>query len=57
MLKSIGLFHTPKDWDELMAWIHAHNNEDKAHLTTAAAMAWNLSAKIVEDYLETKDNG
>ena len=57
MLKSIGLFHTPKDWDELMAWIHAHNDEDKAHLTTAAGMAWNLSAKIVEDYLETKDNG
>lgn len=52
MLKPIGLFHTPKDWDELMAWIHAHNDEDKAHLTTAAAMAWNLSAKIVEDYLE-----
>lgn len=52
MLKPIGLFHTPKDWDELMAWIHQHNKEDKAHLTTAAAMAWNLSAKIVEDYLE-----
>jgi hypothetical protein len=45
MLKPIGLFHTPKDWDELMAWIHLHNDEDKAHLTTAAAMAWNLAAK------------
>jgi len=45
MIKSIGLFHTPKDWDELMVWIHAHNDEDKAHLTTAAAMAWNLAAK------------
>jgi len=20
MLKPIGLFHTPKNWDELMAW-------------------------------------
>jgi hypothetical protein len=28
-----------------MAWIHLHNDEDKAHLTTAAAMAWNLAAK------------
>ena len=48
MLKPIGLFHTPKNWDELMAWIHAHNAEDRAHLTTAAAMAWNLAAKETE---------
>ena len=46
MLKQIGLFHTPKDWDELMAWIHQHNVEDRAHLTTAAAMAWNLASRI-----------
>ena len=52
MITPLNLFHTPEDWDELMAWIHQHNNKDKAHLTTAAAMAWNLSAKIVEDYLE-----
>ena len=56
MIKSIGLFHTPKDWDELMAWIHAHNDEDKAHLTTAAAMGWNLCANscatIIEGNLE-----
>ena len=45
MLKPIELFHTPKDWDELMAWIHAHNAEDRADLTTAAAMAWNLATK------------
>ena len=43
MLKRIGLFHTPKDWDELMAWIHQHNVEDRAHLTTAAGMALNLA--------------
>lgn len=49
MLKPIGLFHTPKDWDELMAWIHAHNAEDKAHLTTAAGMAWNLAVRITDD--------
>lgn len=45
MIKPINLFHTPKDWDELMAWIHAHNAEERAHLTTAAAMAWNLAFK------------
>lgn len=44
-IKPINLFHTPKDWDELMAWIHAHNAEERAHLTTAAAMAWNLAFK------------
>jgi|DEB0MinimDraft_6_1074348.scaffolds.fasta_scaffold20781_2 hypothetical protein len=55
MLKPINLFHTPKDWHELMTWIHAHNDEDKAHLTTAAAMGWNLCATIIEDYLETTD--
>jgi len=38
-----------------MTWIHAHNDEDKAHLTTAAAMGWNLCATIIEDYLETTD--
>ena len=50
-IKPIGLFHTPKDWDELMAWIHQHNVEDRAHLTTAAGMAWNLAFKEVCDLL------
>lgn len=48
MLKTINLFHTPKDWDELMAWIHQHNVEDRAHLTTAASMAWNLAVRITD---------
>ena len=48
MLKQIGLFHTPKDWDELMSWIHQHNAEDQAHLTTAAGMAWNLAVRITD---------
>lgn len=46
MIKSINLFNTPESWEELMKWIHAHSIEDRAHLTTAAAMAWNLAAKI-----------
>jgi hypothetical protein len=49
MIKSIGLFHTPEDWNELVVWIHKHSLEDRAHLTTAAAMAWNLAAKLTED--------
>lgn len=57
MITPLNLFHTPEDWDELMVWIHQHNDQDKAHLTADAAMAWNLSAKIVEDYLETENNG
>jgi len=50
-IKPISLFHIPKDWDELMAWIHQHNVEDRAHLTTAAGMAWNLAFKEVCDLL------
>lgn len=49
MIKSLGLFHTPKDWEELMDWIHAHSKEEVAHLTTAAAMAWNLAAAVIEE--------
>jgi len=49
MVKPINLFHTPNDWDEIMKWINAHNKEDIAHLTTAAAMAWNLAAKTIKE--------
>lgn len=43
MLKPMGLFHTPKDWDELMLWIESSATCDKTMLLTAAAMAWNLA--------------
>ena len=49
MIKPLGLFHTPENWDELMQWIYAHNSSDVVHLTTAAAMAWNLAAKLSEE--------
>ena len=39
-----NMFHTPKTWNELEAWIQAHNSEDRIHLYTAAMMAWNLAA-------------
>jgi hypothetical protein len=45
MLKPIGIFHTPKDWDELMLWIESSASCDKTMLLTAAGMAWNLAAK------------
>jgi hypothetical protein len=44
-IKSLGFFHTPKDWPELEAWIERHAPEDRAHIMTAACMAWNLAAK------------
>ena len=56
MIKPIGLFHTPKNWDELMEWIHAHTAEEKAHLTTAAAMAWNLAAAIIKENKDDRAN-
>ena len=49
MIKPIGLFHTPLDWEELMDWIHRHDESTRPHLTTAAAMAWNLAAAIIEE--------
>tara|TARA_R110000772_G_scaffold6483_1_gene22615 strand:+ start:539 stop:712 length:174 start_codon:yes stop_codon:yes gene_type:complete len=46
MIKPVNLFHTPHDWEELAKWIHLHPVEERAQLTTAAAMAWNLAAKV-----------
>lgn len=45
MLKPMGIFHTPKDWDELMLWIESSASCDKTMLLTAAGMAWNLATK------------
>jgi len=55
MLTEIGLFRTPEDWDEVMHWINLHNPEDRAHLVTAAAMSWNLAAKLTNPQKETED--
>lgn len=55
MLTEIGLFRTPEDWDEVMHWINQHNPEDRAHLVTAAAMSWNLAAKLTNPQKETED--
>ena len=45
-LTPVSLFHTPADMDELQSWIERHSPEDRAHLYTAAMMAWNLAAKL-----------
>jgi len=29
-----------------MTWINSHNPEDRAHLVTAAGMAWNLACEL-----------
>ncbi len=42
-IQPVELFHTPKRWDELEAWIKTHNPEERPHLYTAAMMAWNLA--------------
>ena len=49
MIKPIGIIHTPQSWDEIMKWIHAHSTEDRAHLVTAAGMAWNLASKAQKE--------
>lgn len=47
MIKPIGMFHTPRDWSELEAWVERHPPSDRAHLWTAAAMAWNMASLAV----------
>ncbi len=48
-LVAIGLVHTPKDWDELNAWIDRHARDERAHLMVAACMTWNLASKLVTE--------
>ena len=53
-IKSVELFHTPKNLDELIDWIERHSIEDRAHLWTVAGMTWNLAVSIANK--EEKDN-
>ena len=43
MLTPINLFATPDSWEKLQDWIERHPQEERAHLYTAACMAWNLA--------------
>ncbi len=51
-IKPIGLFNTPDSWSVIEQWIEAHPAEERAHLWTAAGMAWNLAASLQK---ETED--
>ena len=47
-IQPIGIINTPESWDQLEDWIEAHSPEDRAHLWTAAGMAWNLAAELTK---------
>jgi len=48
MITPIGMVHTPRDWDEIFAWINLHPQSDRPHLITAAGMSWNLASNLLE---------
>lgn len=50
-IKTIGLFRTPESWKEIEDWIERHPAEERIHLMTAAAMAWNLAAAVSQSHL------
>ena len=45
-LKYINLFGTPANWRDLQSWIERHPVSERAHLYTAACMAWNLACYL-----------
>lgn len=48
-LNPVQMVHTPADWKELNDWIDRHSPDERAHLYTAAIMAWNLASKLVAE--------
>ena len=48
-IKPMNLFHTPEDWDELQLWINSIASCDRIIVLTAAAMSWNLAAKLTTE--------
>ena len=48
-VRSNQLFATPNDMHSLMAWVEAHTGSERAVAATAAGMAWNLAAKLLDD--------
>jgi hypothetical protein len=50
-IQPCGLFHTPENLDQLMAWCERHPAHDgtRLHVMTAAMMAWNLACKIAKE--------
>ena len=48
-MKTIGLFHTPKDIEELQNYLSLFNKNDATIANTCAWMAWNLACKIANE--------
>lgn len=57
-LKSNGMFHTPNSTEELCDWIEQLPTADGVRLTayTAAMMAWNLAAKLINESTTNADH-
>ena len=47
-IEPIGFFETPKDMDDLMSRLEMFAGSERAVAMTAAAMAWNLAAKVTK---------
>lgn len=43
-----NMFDTPTDLEGLQAWIQLLNGSERAVAMTAAGMAWNLAAHLVD---------
>lgn len=50
--KPMGLFHTPKDWNELIDWINRHSKDTRPSLMTAAVQGWNMALTPEEEKKE-----
>ena len=48
-IEANGLFHTPKDWDELSAKIEQLNPDEKQIAWLFSMFTWNLAAKITNE--------
>jgi len=48
-LEPNALFDTPESTDALAQWLDGFNGNEKMIALTAASMAWNLAAKLVND--------
>jgi len=46
------LFDTPESKEQFAAWLDKFNGDEKFIAVTAAAMAWNLAAKLVNEATE-----
>ena len=46
------LFNTPESKEEFAAWLDSLKGDEKFIAVTAASMAWNLAAKLVNEATE-----